>query len=436
MKRSEHAPPTPEPLPDLRSHRSSLQPGPTLNLRGLAPIVDPDSVESVTCAVEASVILPAYNEALALPEVLEDLIGLADPRLEIIVVDDGSTDDSASLAQRFPCHLLRHDRNRGKGAAVRTGLAAAHGRFIVVMDADNTYPAHAVPLIIDLLSRHDLVRSIRHDVVSTMPTVNKVGNWIFDSFLRNIYGLEGRDHLSGLYGLRREIVPLLEFTADGFDLEVEIGIRAHAHRLRTITIPISYRERQGEKKLHPWRDGWRILRKILTLTPQLYPALAFVGPGVLMWILTAVMLFVLRHGSEVVSHQTSIISIVELALGVMAGFQLLVFGVAAAMVGQAAGIMAGSSLIRLSHGQFLDAVKVTGGVLGAVGLATIALIAGADVAGGAWGHLRTLFLAGNCLLVGFQIAGAAMFLSTFASRLEQRPSSVLPEGYVRANGRG
>src|SRR5947207_5354930 len=96
-------------------------------------------------AVVATVILPAYNEAAALPKVLSALLVVLDAalaeRYEIIVVDDASTDDTAAIARRYPCRLLAHRRNRGKGAAVRTGLEAARGDFIVIMDADNTYPA-------------------------------------------------------------------------------------------------------------------------------------------------------------------------------------------------------------------------------------------------------------------------------------------------------
>ena len=88
----------------------------------------------------ATVILPAYNEAAALPVVLAGLIAaLGDSGdSEIIVVDDGSTDDTARVASEYSCRLLRHARNRGKGAAVRTGLRAARGNFIVVI-----YPRHA-----------------------------------------------------------------------------------------------------------------------------------------------------------------------------------------------------------------------------------------------------------------------------------------------------
>jgi hypothetical protein len=96
--------------------------------------------------------------------------------------------------------------------------------------------------------------------------------------LKLMHGLEGRDHLSGLYGLRREALQALDLTAEGFDLEVEIGIKAHARQLRATSLPIVYGRRLGEKKLHVWRDGWRILRRSLALAVHDPPHRQFVPP--------------------------------------------------------------------------------------------------------------------------------------------------------------
>ena len=169
------------------------------------------AIDSVT----ATVILPAYNEAEALPEVLMSLLAVLDDRCEVIVVDDGSTDDTAAIASRYRCRLVRHQQNSGKGAAVRTGLREARGRFVIVMDADNTYPADAVPRMIALSEEYDFVRGVRLEGKANMPLVNRLGNRLFDYALRTIHGLQGADHLSGLYGLRREALEAMNFTADG-----------------------------------------------------------------------------------------------------------------------------------------------------------------------------------------------------------------------------
>src|SRR5262245_39446090 len=104
---------------------------------------DPDSFGQYrTVPCEATIILPAYNEAEALPNVLASLFALLGERHEVIVVDDGSTDHTALIASQFPCKVIRQP-NQGKGAAVRAGMRAATGQSIIIMDADNTYPAEA-----------------------------------------------------------------------------------------------------------------------------------------------------------------------------------------------------------------------------------------------------------------------------------------------------
>src|SRR2546423_15326253 len=140
-------------------------------------------------AVVATLPLPAYNEAAALPTVLSALLLVLDNRCEIIVVDDASTDDTAAIARGYPCRLLIHRRNQGKGAAVRTGLGAARGRFVVVMDADNTYPADAVPRLVALSDQYDFVRGVRQYSAAHMALVNRIGNKVFDTLLKMLYGL-------------------------------------------------------------------------------------------------------------------------------------------------------------------------------------------------------------------------------------------------------
>src|SRR5512144_535799 len=188
--------------------------------------------------VRTTVLLPAYNEGAALPHVLTELGEYLDQTYEVLVVDDGSTDDTADVAERYPVRLIQHSSNRGKGVAIRTGIAEAQGDNIVIMDADATYPVPAIKEMVDLLDENDLVRGIRESEPESMPVVNRFGNWLFNKLLAISHGLEGADQLTGLYAIRRSEAERLGTEARGFDIETEIGIKAKARGLREAESPI------------------------------------------------------------------------------------------------------------------------------------------------------------------------------------------------------
>ena len=201
------------------------------------------------CRKLATVILPAYNEALALPNVLSDLLSNLDGDFEILVVDDGSTDRTSEVAAQYPCRLLRHPENLGKGAAVRTGLKHASGEYIVIMDADATYPAAPIPHIIEMLcGTSDVVRCIRKQNKGNMPLINRIGNILFNILFTKVARLDGVDHLSGLYGLRKDILCSMQLESDGFDLEAEISMKARTLDLKFGYLPVAYQPRIGIKK--------------------------------------------------------------------------------------------------------------------------------------------------------------------------------------------
>jgi hypothetical protein len=366
-----------------------------------------------------TVILPAYNEAVALPAVLDALVSVLGDNSEVIVVDDGSTDNTASIAATYACRVLRHPHNRGKGAAVRTGLAAAHGQFVIVMDADNTYPADTIPRMIELGAHYDFVRCIRTSGMVHMPPINRLGNRLFDWMLKVVYGLEGADHLSGLYGLRREALQDLCITAERFDLEVEIGIKARARRLRAAVVPIDYGERLGEKKLHAYRDGWRILHRVLAMSLLYNPGLAFVVPGVLLWVLTALLMVVLAAHSAKLSANDLMFAV----LGSTVAFQLVVFGIAAALYGVEQGARPSRWLVALGRRGARLAAILLGTASTAVGALTLLVLLGGWLfsGAGAFRAVGTVAVAGTLLTCGMEATLAALFVSIFARHLLPPP---------------
>jgi glycosyltransferase involved in cell wall biosynthesis len=376
--------------------------------------------------VHVTVILPTYNEEPALAKVLASLLTVLDEESEVIVIDDGSTDDTATIASAFPCRLIRHVQNYGKGAAVRTGLLHARGRFIIVMDADGSYPTDIIPQMVSLGEQHDFVRCVRQNGKVYNPPLNRVGNVLFNALLKVVYGLQGADHLSGMYGLRREALEALKFSSDRFDLEVEIGIKARAYRLRSITLPITYAARIGDKKLRPWRDGWVILRRLLSLGLVYSPGIMFVVPGLLIVLLSAFLVIVLSQGSIDVPYavRLDIHSFIVAALGTTIGFQVLVFGIVAALYGTELGAPPKQWLRLLADGRTR---------YGAAGIGIICCLIGAvqfTTESTSWlasahrtfGDTRALVLSVLLVTWGVQVILAAMFVSIFAGRLDVKPS--------------
>ncbi len=150
-----------------------------------------------------SIIIPAYNEEEGLPVVLDKIIKIIDDSFEIIVVNDGSTDNTALVAQKYPCRLINHSINQGKGKAMKTGVQQARGENVLFIDADDTYPAETILEIAAALENYDYAVASRSVGKQNIPAFNRIGNAIFRNSIRYIYGFKAYDPLTGLYGLKK-----------------------------------------------------------------------------------------------------------------------------------------------------------------------------------------------------------------------------------------
>ncbi len=368
----------------------------------------------------ASVILPAYNEEAALPTVLADLERHLDERYEILVVDDGSTDGTAEIAEAFRCRLLRHAGNRGKGAAMVTGAVAAGTDRLVFMDADATYPAEAVPRLVRLLDANDLVRAERPANSRNMPAPNRLGNRIFSALLNAFHGLEGTDHLSGLYGIRRQPFLAMGLESTGFDIEAEIGIKARMRGLRVARMPIEYRNRLGDKKLRPLRDGMHILTRIVGMLVLFSPMATFVVPGLLLMGAALAGAIALAGGPvRVASIGLSINTFLLASLGVLAGLQLVIFGVAATLYRVEAGYPVRRWLLVLASRRVRLGSAAVGALLAVIGFVRVLTLTVGWLQAGAGLFVETRALVGAAVLalLGLQLLSGGLFLSIFAGRI-------------------
>ena len=206
--------------------------------------------------ISLSVVMPAYNEhdgvASAVTEVRRVL---EDARIdaEIIVVDDGSRDETGAAALAAGARVLRHRSNRGYGAALKSGIAAARHEYVGIIDADGTYPANALAEMVDKLRVADMVVGARLKGRVHIPLARRPAKWILNQLANYLTGARIADLNSGLRVFRRTAVmqyfPLLP---DQFSWTTTITLAMHCDKFAVVYVPIEYRERSGRSKIVPW----------------------------------------------------------------------------------------------------------------------------------------------------------------------------------------
>jgi glycosyltransferase involved in cell wall biosynthesis len=216
--------------------------------------------------MKISLIIPAYNEELALKPVVEEYSPYVD---EIIIVDDGSKDSTYEIAktlQNDRVRVFRHEKNQGKVAALRTGVGHASGEVVIFTDADCTYPARYIPEFVDRIEHGvDLVLGSRQIYRQNIPLFNRMGNFIFSSLAAYISGKTVVDSQTGFRAFRREMFEKFDVEAKSLEFETKMTVRAAKLGYKIAEIPIEYRARVGTSKLHPIKDGFKMFFGLLAI---------------------------------------------------------------------------------------------------------------------------------------------------------------------------
>ncbi|MFK7990652.1 MAG: glycosyltransferase family 2 protein [Sandaracinaceae bacterium] len=221
-----------------------------------------------------SVVMPAYNERATLHEALRRVLDCPIDGVEIVVVDDGSTDGTRELLTSGPAldprvRVILHDQNRGKGAALRTGFAEARGRFVVVQDADLEYDPNEFPKLLGpLLNGHaDVVYGSRfagggaHRVLYYWHSVANQGLTTLSNMVTD---LNLTDMETCYKAFRREVLDEIELAEDRFGIEPELTAKVAQLGVRVYEVPISYYGRTyAEGKKIGLKDAFRAVYCIL-----------------------------------------------------------------------------------------------------------------------------------------------------------------------------
>lgn len=212
-----------------------------------------------------TILLPAKNEESGIEATFESLPidrleALGYP-VEILVADGRSHDRTRDVALAHGARVIQQ-LGTGKGRAVRSALDVAKGDYIVMLDADATYPARAIPALVQMLDDgYDVVMGSRFKgqiEPGAMKGLNRFGNRGLSTLATLLYGRRCTDVCTGMWGFRRELMRSLNLTATGFEIEAEMFARSARAGMRIAEVPIAYAPREGVTKLGSVGDGLRI----------------------------------------------------------------------------------------------------------------------------------------------------------------------------------
>ncbi len=371
-------------------------------------------------AIEVSVVIPCLNEAENIEECVRrsraalDEAGIVG---EVVVADNDSDDGSAELAAAAGARVV-HERRRGYGSAYLAGFAAARGEYIVMLDADMTYPFQDIPRFVEeLRAGAQLVMGDRMDNIQpgAMHWMHRyIGNPVLSGTLNLFFRTGVRDAHCGMRGFRRDVLPLLDLRATGMEFASEMVIRASKEKLDIREFPIAYAPRGGESKLSRFRDGWRHLRFLLVHSPTYL----FIVPGAIVLLIGLLISAVALSQLPIFGRAWNLHTLIAGELMSVVGVQIVALGLCAHAYGT---YFMGEkdpwfdrmrARFRLEHGLMLGgSILVAGLVAGAVIVAIWI-----DRGFGALSEERLAVTAAALVIIGLQIFFSSFLLSILGLR--------------------
>ena len=377
---------------------------------------------------ELSVVLPCLNEKETVAICVEKAVAAlksAGIHGEVIVADNGSTDGSIEMAQSAGARVV-HVEHRGYGNALRGGIQAARGTYVLMADSDDSYDFFHIPRFIEQLRKgSDLVMGNRflggiRD--GAMPPLHRyLGNPVLTAVGRLFFHSPSRDFHCGIRAFRKDSYERMDIRSTGMEFASEMVVKASLLRMKVseVATTLSPDGRSHPPHLRTWHDGWRHLRFLLMYSPRwlfLYPGIAsiLVGLATCTWLLPGPQ----RVGKVGFDFHT-------LAYGfgaILVGFQLLAFGVFTKVFAITEGLLPEDPRFN----RMFDYVKLETGLL--VGALCVVLgVAGSVLALSTWARssfgpitsdnlLRLVMLSVFALILGPQIIFSSFFLSILGLR--------------------
>jgi glycosyltransferase involved in cell wall biosynthesis len=222
-----------------------------------------------------SIVIPCYNERAGLGpllDLLDETLGGTGVEFQYVVVDDGSTDGSGEIPARDRLHVVRHEFNRGYGAALKSGIREAAHDWILIIDADGTYPVDRIPDLVREAELCDMAVGARIGANVSHSIVRRAAKWPIHRLADYLVNRHIPDLNSGLRMFKKELaMRYMRLFPDGFSFTSTITLALMADGWRVRYITIDYYKREGKSKVKPFKDAINyltlVMRMILFFNP-------------------------------------------------------------------------------------------------------------------------------------------------------------------------
>jgi glycosyltransferase involved in cell wall biosynthesis len=378
--------------------------------------------------IEVSIVMPCLNEQESIRQCIQmaqEGLDRAGARGEIVIADNGSTDGSQEIARELGARVVDVPA-KGYGAALMGGFEAAHGRYVIMGDADGSYDFGHIEAFIERLRAGDeLVMGNRFAggiEEGAMPFLNRyLGNPVLSFVGRLLFPSSIHDFHCGLRAFDRDILAKLDLQSPGMEFASEMVVKATLQELRISEVPttLSHDLRSRPPHLRPWRDGWRHLRFLFLFSPRWL----FFYPGLALMLVGAVAMIALMPGTlDLFGTRFDVHTMVYASAMTVVGYQAILFAVFARVYAMTEGFLpAQHGLERLMRRINLEVGLISGALLTLAGV-VLAIVALAIWGGGGFDELdyrdtlRIVIPSATLLMLGVQTVLGSFFLSILGIR--------------------
>jgi hypothetical protein len=392
--------------------------------------------DPLSASCELTILMPCLNEAETLGVCIAkavDYLGRSGVHGEVLIADNGSTDGSQAIAIAAGARVVGIAA-KGYGSALLGGIRAARGRYVIMGDSDDSYDFGDLDAFVEKLrDGQALVMGNRFKggiKPGAMPALHRyLGNPVLTTVGRLFFRSPCGDFHCGLRGFDRAAILALDLQAPGMEFASEMVVKATIHGLAITEVPttLSPDGRSRPPHLRSWRDGWRHLRFLLLFSPRwlfLYPGLGLMASG------AAMMAWLLPAPREIFGVTLDIHTLFYASLCVVVGFHSALFYIFARLYGMREGLAPPDErFLRMTGMLTLEAGLLAGAALLFLGL-VLAVLAVSTWTETAFGNLvpestmRLVIPSGTCILLAFQTAYGAFFLSVLGIRSSRRVARV------------